>query len=91
MNGIAGTTTVHVKADLSNVMDGDIVCKLHPHEHIGLLIREGGKVLVIQAEETVKGLTDTEVYEPSKWEKTVRVLDSFLVPRKHGLKDGNGN
>ena len=76
--------------DPSKVMDGDIVVRFKPHDHIGLLYRKGGTVFVVQANETKAGLTDTEVYKPSDWGRTVRVRDEFLVKRKHQLKDGNG-
>jgi hypothetical protein len=89
LNGTAGTSVVAVKPDLSNVMDGDIFCRIGRHEHIGLLYRDGGKVFMIQAEQTSTGLTDNELFEQGKG-TCVRVKDQLLVPRKHKLTDGNG-
>jgi hypothetical protein len=91
MSGLAGTSPVAVKRDLSNVMNGDVVCRLKPHEHIGLLYRNKGDVFVIQATETSVGLTDDTLYVPDHWSKCVRVQDGYLLPRKHLLKDGNGH
>jgi hypothetical protein len=89
VDGTAGTSDKG-KLDPAKVLDGDIVCRLGPPQHIGLLARVGGTVFVVQAPETSKGLTDTEVYDPKNWDKCVRVHDNFLVKRKHKLKDGNG-
>jgi hypothetical protein len=89
LNGVIGTID-NGKLAPSKVLDGDIVARVGPPNHIGLLAHVGGKVLVIQAPDTVTGLTGTEVYDPAKWDKCVRVRDRDLVPRKHLLKDGNG-
>jgi hypothetical protein len=75
----------------ANVVDGDICVRRTPLDHIGILFRSGNSAFVIQASETKKGLSDTDVYKPEDWGKVVRVRDEFLNVRKRRLKDGNGS
>lgn len=66
-----------------NLMDADIVI---PKDggHIAMIYDAGGGTWkVVQAEETIKGLTDSESYKPSKWDR-YRVPASSLIDHIDG-------
>ncbi|MBY0232884.1 MAG: hypothetical protein K2W96_26680 [Gemmataceae bacterium] len=92
MDGRAGTVAVD-KSNLAGLMEGDILGQYDKGKwhHIALLCKRDGLWCVVQAADTDLGLNDNGKYEPGKWTKVVRMLDTQLVPRRKKLKDGNGN
>ena len=69
----AGTTPVTNKNDR---MDADILI-VRPSKHIGMLYRNGDNWFVVQATDTIYGLSDDSPFDPDKWDR-FRMNGAFL-------------
>jgi hypothetical protein len=73
-----GTQPVISKSDL---MDGDIIIP-KDDGHIAMIYQKGGSWFIVQAEETIKGLTDTAPFNADKWDR-FRMQGAFLRSMHH--------